>query len=77
MRELSEVAALGGGLSGHRSRGRSGESEYWVPRVTKLNKEGDRTHVLMTDCYRDSATTNATELSEPLGAGGQEVLENL
>ena len=51
------------------------ELEQWVPRVAKLNDEADRTHILMNNCYRDFATTNATELSELLRASGLDVPE--
>lgn len=64
-----------GAPSGRRNRGRSEDLGQWVPRVTKLYKEADRTHILMNNCYRDFATTNATELSELLRASGLEVLE--
>jgi len=49
------------------------ELEQWVPRVAKLNDEADRTHILMNNCYRDYATTNAADLSGLLGASGLEV----
>ena len=49
------------------------ELEQWVPRVAKLNEETEKTHILMNNCYRDYATTNATELSELLRASGLEV----
>jgi uncharacterized protein YecE (DUF72 family) len=49
------------------------ELEQWVPRVAKLNDEADRTHILMNNCYRDYATTNAADLSGLLRASGLEV----
>ncbi|HZK50595.1 MAG TPA: DUF72 domain-containing protein [Actinomycetota bacterium] len=51
------------------------ELEEWVPRIAKLNDEADRTHILMNNCYRDYATTNATDLSELLRASGLDVPE--
>lgn len=49
------------------------ELERWVPRIAKLNEEADRTHILMNNCYRDYATTNATELADLLKAHGASV----
>ncbi len=51
------------------------ELEQWVPRISKLNEEADRTHILMNNCYRDYATTNATDLSALLRASGLDVPE--
>ncbi|MGH2752035.1 MAG: DUF72 domain-containing protein [Actinomycetota bacterium] len=42
------------------------ELEQWVPRITKLSEETDRTHILMNNCYRDYAQQNAKELAELL-----------
>ncbi len=38
----------------------------WVERVAKLADEADRTHVIMNNCYRDYAQSNARELAELL-----------
>jgi uncharacterized protein YecE (DUF72 family) len=51
------------------------ELEQWVPRIAKLNEEAGRTHVLMNNCYRDYATTNATDLAGLLRASGLDVPE--
>ncbi|MPZ91891.1 MAG: DUF72 domain-containing protein [Actinobacteria bacterium] len=51
------------------------ELEQWVPRISKLNDEADRTHILLNNCYRDYATTNATDLSALLRASGLDVPE--
>jgi len=51
------------------------ELERWVPRIAKLEADADRTHILMNNCYRDYATTNATDLSELLRASGLDVPE--
>ena len=51
------------------------ELEEWVPRIESLSKDSDRTHILMNNCYRDYATTNATDLAGLLRASGLEVPE--
>jgi uncharacterized protein YecE (DUF72 family) len=39
------------------------ELEQWVPKISALEKETERTHVLMNNCFRDYAQRNATELA--------------
>jgi uncharacterized protein YecE (DUF72 family) len=38
----------------------------WAPRLRRLADEADRTHVILNNCYRDYAQTNATTLTELL-----------
>ncbi len=40
----------------------------WAPKVKKLGKAADVTHVLMNNCYTDYAQRNAAELSALLEA---------
>jgi uncharacterized protein YecE (DUF72 family) len=42
------------------------ELEQWVPKISALEKETERTHVLMNNCFRDYAQRNASELSRLL-----------
>ncbi|WDZ82552.1 DUF72 domain-containing protein [Micromonospora cathayae] len=39
------------------------ELRGWVPRLRELADRADRTHVLMNNCYRDYAQTNAATLA--------------
>jgi uncharacterized protein YecE (DUF72 family) len=38
------------------------ELREWVPRLRTLAEKADTTHVLMNNCYRDYAQTNAQQL---------------
>jgi uncharacterized protein YecE (DUF72 family) len=40
----------------------------WVPRLRRLADEADRTQVIMNNCYRDYAQTNAATLADLLAA---------
>ncbi|MFF0253240.1 DUF72 domain-containing protein [Micromonospora zamorensis] len=40
----------------------------WAPKLRELADEAGQTHVLMNNCYRDYAQTNATTLAGLLGA---------
>ena len=42
------------------------ELREWAPRVQELAEQAKETHVLMNNCYRDYAQTNATELASLL-----------
>jgi uncharacterized protein YecE (DUF72 family) len=42
------------------------ELREWVPKVRQLASEAGRTHVLMNNCYRDYAQTNAAQLASLL-----------
>ncbi|MDE3076089.1 MAG: DUF72 domain-containing protein [Chloroflexota bacterium] len=44
------------------------EMAEWVPKLEKLASQAQETHVLMNNCYRDYATTNATQLARLLQA---------
>lgn len=44
------------------------ELEDWAPRLRELADEADTTHVLMNNCYRDYAQTNASQLASLLDA---------
>lgn len=41
----------------------------WAPKLRELADEAGQTHVLMNNCYRDYAQTNAKTLAGLLGAG--------
>ncbi|MDG4781234.1 DUF72 domain-containing protein [Micromonospora sp. WMMD961] len=41
----------------------------WAPKLRELADEAGQTHVLMNNCYRDYAQTNATTLANLLDAG--------
>ncbi|GII84745.1 hypothetical protein Ssi03_27350 [Sphaerisporangium siamense] len=43
------------------------ELKEWAPRLRELAGETERTHVLMNNCYRDHAQTNARQLAALLG----------
>jgi uncharacterized protein YecE (DUF72 family) len=45
------------------------ELEEWAPRVRALAEEAGTTHVLMNNCYRDYAQTNARMLADLLPVG--------
>jgi uncharacterized protein YecE (DUF72 family) len=42
------------------------ELKEWAPRLYELAGEADGTHVLMNNCYRDYAQTNARQLADVL-----------
>ena len=42
------------------------ELTEWAPRLARLADDADRTYVLMNNCYRDYAQTNATRLADLL-----------
>ena len=42
------------------------ELREWVPRLRELADETERTHVVLNNCYRDYAQTNAATLSDLL-----------
>jgi uncharacterized protein YecE (DUF72 family) len=42
------------------------ELEEWVPRIRELSSSARETHVLMNNCYRDFAVSNARELGDLL-----------
>jgi uncharacterized protein YecE (DUF72 family) len=44
------------------------ELAQWAPRLARLAEDSDRTYVLLNNCYRDYAQTNATRLIELLDA---------
>jgi uncharacterized protein YecE (DUF72 family) len=43
------------------------ELREWAPRVRDLAEQAGETHVLMNNCYRDYAQTNAQQLIDELG----------
>ncbi|SCF23214.1 DUF72 domain-containing protein [Micromonospora mirobrigensis] len=45
------------------------ELRDWAPKLRELADTAERTHVLMNNCYRDYAQTNATTLAGLLDAG--------
>ncbi|MER7332740.1 MULTISPECIES: DUF72 domain-containing protein [unclassified Micromonospora] len=45
------------------------ELRDWAPKLRELADSTERTHVLMNNCYRDYAQTNATTLTGLLDAG--------
>ncbi|MFC0004402.1 DUF72 domain-containing protein [Micromonospora siamensis] len=45
------------------------ELRDWAPKLRELADSAERTHVLMNNCYRDYAQTNATTLAGLLDAG--------
>ena len=45
------------------------ELREWVPKIEQLADQAKETHVLMNNCYRDYAQTNATELVALLTGG--------
>ncbi|MEV4814000.1 DUF72 domain-containing protein [Micromonospora avicenniae] len=45
------------------------ELRDWAPKLRELADSAQQTHVLMNNCYRDYAQTNATTLADLLGAG--------
>jgi len=42
------------------------ELAEWAPRIAALAEEAKETHVLMNNCYRDYATTNARQLAQQI-----------
>lgn len=44
------------------------ELRDWAPRVRRLAEQAGETHVLMNNCYRDYAQTNAQQLIDELSA---------
>ncbi|MDQ1680355.1 MAG: hypothetical protein QOI42_1214 [Frankiaceae bacterium] len=38
----------------------------WAPKVVALAEEAKETHVLMNNCYRDYAQTNARQLAQQI-----------
>lgn len=45
------------------------ELREWAPRVRRLAEQASTVHVLMNNCYRDYAQTNARQLANLLGLG--------
>ncbi|CAN5684752.1 DUF72 domain-containing protein [soil metagenome] len=45
------------------------ELREWAPRLARLTRESDTTHVLMNNCYRDYAQRNARELAALMRSG--------
>ncbi|MEP6463911.1 MAG: DUF72 domain-containing protein [Frankiaceae bacterium] len=45
------------------------ELAEWAPKVRRLADSADTTYVLMNNCYRDYAQTNATQLAQYLAKG--------
>ena len=45
------------------------ELREWVPRLDKLQGAAEQVHVLMNNCYRDYAVTNARQLRDLLTSG--------
>ncbi|MBW3590791.1 MAG: DUF72 domain-containing protein [Actinobacteria bacterium] len=43
------------------------ELSEWVPKLQELSKQSDEVHVLMNNCYKDYAVTNAQDLANLLG----------
>lgn len=46
------------------------ELKDWAPRLRELAGETEQTHVLMNNCYRDYAQTNAQQLQALLTESG-------
>jgi uncharacterized protein YecE (DUF72 family) len=46
------------------------ELAEWAPKIAKLAESAQITHVLMNNCYRDYAQTNARQLSDYLARSG-------
>ncbi len=44
------------------------ELREWAPKIAALAEQADTTHVLLNNCYRDYAQTNARQLADLLGA---------
>jgi uncharacterized protein YecE (DUF72 family) len=42
------------------------ELAEWVPKVDHLSEHAREVHVLMNNCYRDQAVTNAAQLADLL-----------
>ena len=42
------------------------ELTEWAPKIAALAEEAKETHVLMNNCYRDYATTNARQLAQQI-----------
>ena len=42
------------------------ELEGWVPKIKELSAQVEKVHVLMNNCYRDYAVTNARQLADLL-----------
>jgi uncharacterized protein YecE (DUF72 family) len=42
------------------------ELEGWVPKIKELSSQVEQVHVLMNNCYRDYAVTNARDLADLL-----------
>ncbi|MCU1422617.1 MAG: hypothetical protein JWN36_2268, partial [Microbacteriaceae bacterium] len=42
------------------------ELAEWAPKIAALAEEAKETHVLMNNCYRDYATTNARQLAQQI-----------
>jgi uncharacterized protein YecE (DUF72 family) len=49
------------------------ELKEWIPRIERLAHEADSTHVLLNNCYRDYAQTNAADLAGLLRGEGLDV----
>jgi uncharacterized protein YecE (DUF72 family) len=45
------------------------ELAEWVPKVDHLTEQAREVHVLMNNCYRDQAVTNAAQLAGLLSSG--------
>jgi uncharacterized protein YecE (DUF72 family) len=53
---------------------REAELAEWVPRVDHLAEQAREVHVLMNNCYRDQAVTNARQLADLLSSADAPVV---
>ena len=47
------------------------EPAEWVPKIGHLADTGREVHILMNNCFRDQAVTNARQLADPAEQGGR------
>lgn len=50
------------------------ELEQWQPRIEQISAQARETHVLMNNCYRDYAVTNARQLAEAMSPSRPRIL---
>ena len=50
------------------------ELAEWVPKVEHLTEQAREVHVLMNNCYRDQAVTNAAQLADLLSSADMPVM---
>ena len=53
---------------------REDELAEWVPKIDHLSESAREVHVLMNNCYRDQAVTNARQLADLLGSADAHVV---